>query len=151
MKKGFTLIEIILVLAIIGILTVISLKAMAKFRNQAVLDATVEGVVSILREAQNLTLASKEDSSYGVYLEPSRIVLFQGDAYVEGDGDNVVSDLQNQIFISDVDLNSGGSVIIFERLTGETLNWGTTTISVTSGSVDPRFIVVEKSGIINLR
>lgn len=150
-RQGFTLIEIILVMAIIGVLAVVSLKAMAKFRNQGILDSTVQGIVAVLREAQSLTLASKEDSSYGVQLEETRIVLFQGTTFDEDDPDNVVSDLAPQILISEIDLDSGGFEIVFERLTGETDNFGTTTVEISRGNSDPRYIIVEKSGIINLR
>lgn len=58
-KNGFTLIEVMVVIAIIGIMTSISIVSFVTSRRNAALEAASREVESVLREAQNYALSGK--------------------------------------------------------------------------------------------
>jgi prepilin-type N-terminal cleavage/methylation domain-containing protein len=62
-KRGFTLIEVIIVLAIVAVLSVLSVAGFLAARKQFLVDQAAEGLLSSIREVQNNAIAVKEDSA----------------------------------------------------------------------------------------
>lgn len=62
-KKGMTLIEVIIVIAIVGIMSAISIVSYTTSKRNAELETAAEELVAVLREAQNYSLTGKEISS----------------------------------------------------------------------------------------
>ncbi|MEF3692398.1 MAG: prepilin-type N-terminal cleavage/methylation domain-containing protein [Candidatus Moraniibacteriota bacterium] len=62
-KKGATLIEIVAVIAIIGIMTGATIVSFSKARTQAAVEGETEKLISVIREAQNYALTGKQASS----------------------------------------------------------------------------------------
>lgn len=150
MNRGFTLIELIIVVAITGIIATVVLFGINNWKNKTFLDTEVEGVIALIEEAQNLTLSSFEDDNYGIHFASTTVTRFKGGTYNEVDPNNEVLELEGRIIVSGLDLVSGGNEFVFERLTGEVLNYGTTTISVEGNNEFTRQIVITKTGIINV-
>lgn len=147
-NKGFTLIEILVSLVILGLAVTIVTFSFSKLNSSQTLKQSAEIVVSVLDEAKSLTLSSKEASQYGVYFEASRITLFKGGVYSSSDPSNVITSLSGLVGIRNISLFAGGSSIIFDRLTGETDNFGTMEIFLEGSPDDFITVTVSSTGVI---
>ncbi len=84
-KKAFTLIELILVFALIAISSAIVSPIYFSAKNSDDLENYSDLVTSSLRKAQILSMAISEDSSWGVKIENDKIILFKGNQYSSRD------------------------------------------------------------------
>jgi len=75
---GFTLLEVLLSVAIITILTGISLPVYESFVRRNDLDLTAQGITAMLRRADTYARAVKNDSAWSVEIQPTTVTLFQG-------------------------------------------------------------------------
>ena len=149
-NKGFTLLEILIVLAILGILSLIIFYTFSGLGKQEALQKDVLLVSSILTEAKTSTLSSKEDSNYGVYFENDKIILFKGNNFQEDLNGNVIFKLSNLVEIESIDLFDSSSELVFSRLRGTVNNYGTITLSLRDGSNSSQIEILE-SGIVEIK
>jgi prepilin-type N-terminal cleavage/methylation domain-containing protein len=149
-RKGFTLVEALVTIAILSIVTVIAFRTFIAFRNSSNLNAAVENGISLLIDARAQTISSKNASTYGVHFEPNRVIFFKGAVFSEGASGNEELPLLSAVQISKISLNGGGTDVVFKRITGETPNYGTIEYSLTSNPQETRTITVLGSGIISL-
>jgi len=147
MKKGFTIIEVLIVLAIMAILGTFVAVSYSRFNSMQALDKTSALVSSVLNQARTLTLSSKDNTQYGVHLASGEITLFAGDTYSPSAGSNSVFTLNPQVSLI-ADISGGGSEVVFERLTGKTDQDGTITLSLVSGASSAKTITIFETGII---
>lgn len=56
-QKGITMLEILIVLAIIAIISTIVILNLSSFRNERAIRNTIEDVISLLNEARNNTIS----------------------------------------------------------------------------------------------
>ena len=59
MKRGFTLLEVVVVVAIIAILSLIGVNSVNTFRQEAVMDSTVNEFIAVLKTAKNKSMAGE--------------------------------------------------------------------------------------------
>jgi hypothetical protein len=86
-SKGFTFIELLLIIAVAMVASVsVSTFAVNYLHETAVRDAS-EGLIGTLREAQTLAISGKKNSSWGTKYEPGSITLFRGDSFSSRDSD----------------------------------------------------------------
>lgn len=147
-KTGFTLVEILLALAILLVVSGMTFYSLSRLNTSAVLDKGVALAVSVIDEARTLTFSAKGDSQYGVHFEDSNIILFKGSSYAPSSPDNVITSLDNRIAIKNITLSGGGSDVIFKRLTGETDQAGTLEIYLKSSPDDVRAVRVQTTGVV---
>lgn len=114
------------------------------------LDTDALKVLTKLREARALTLASKNDAQWGVHLASSSITLFEGASYDAGDASNVNINLNPLVTLATITLEGGGSDVVFDRLTGSTPQSGTTTLSLIASSTMTRTIVIYETGVVEM-
>ncbi|MFA6386717.1 MAG: prepilin-type N-terminal cleavage/methylation domain-containing protein [Candidatus Paceibacterota bacterium] len=146
-NKGFTLIEILAVIAILGIISSIIILSLSQFRNEQLLKNTTLDVVSLLSKARQNTLSSVNSTNYGIHFDSNQVVLFTGSVYSSNNSTNepiVFSSKVNIPIPSGLNIG-GGNDVIFERLTGETIG-GTIKIQLTSDSTKQKIITVGKIG-----
>jgi len=146
--RGFTLIEIVIVMAISAFLIVGFFSVYSNFNKEKLFEFAVQGVANLLKEAKSSTLASKDATIYGVHFETGRAVLFKGSIFSEPNSDNREYTMPADVELSIINLNGGGSDIIFDRLTGETSQFGTMTISRVSDPTITQNIVVSQMGVV---
>lgn len=152
--NSFTLVETLLIVGIIIILislTVISLKG---FQKKSDLDISTQEIVSRLRFAQNKTLASEQESQYGIYFDdtisPNQYILFKGDSYLNRDPSfDRVYNVSKSVEISQINL-AGGKEVVFARLDGEASLFGDLTLRLIDSPSEIKNIYIEKSGLITL-
>lgn len=148
MKKGFTIIEILIVIVVLTIIATIVASAFSRFNNNQSLQSATAQIVSVLDEARSKTLASYDNSVYGVHLQSDKTVLFKGEVFSPSSSDNKDFIFSSKILISDISLSGGENEIIFKRLTGKTDHSGTITLSLISDSSKFKTITIQSSGII---
>ena len=146
-KKGATLIEIIIAITIVGILTLIVFSAFSPANSREALDKKTVLALSLLSQARNQTLSAKGALAYGVHFETTKAVLFNGPTYSSSVSSNVVEPMGNLVQISDISLSGGGSDVVFNRLTGETSQSGTITLSLIASSTQTKTVTIFGTGI----
>jgi len=148
--KGFTVLEILVAISILALAVTIVAFSFSKLNSSQALDKSATLVTSILDEARSLTLSSKGDSQYGVYLEASQVVLFKGATYSQPDPANVVTSLHALVGMRNITLSGGGTSVVFKRLTGNTDETGTAEIFLKASPTTFRTITVRATGIVEL-
>jgi len=151
-KKGFSLIEILVVLGILAILGLISVSFFVFLQKESRLSNVSEEIISVLKVAQSKTLSSQEDSQYGVYfntaVSPHQYILFKGSSYPSRDTAfdeiHLVPDI-TEFF----QINTGGNnEIVFDRLTGSTENSGNISLRLAEDVSQTKIIYITNSGAI---
>jgi type II secretory pathway pseudopilin PulG len=151
-REAFTLIEIVVVMAILIIVILLSVVALRLLTRETELEASVSSIVSTLNIAKNKALASEKASQYGIYFDtltiPNKYILFQGSNYASRNAVfDVIHNLPSSIEISSVSLG-GGSEVIFNRLEGDTDTFGLITVH-SSLSDENKVIYIYSSGEIS--
>ena len=149
-RRGISLIETLVVVAIIGVLLVIILPRFSQIReNQVLKNATVE-TLSAINKARSITLASVNSSQYGVRFQSDRVIIFKGTVYNEGSADNETINIISPASITNVTLAgvSGTSgEFYFNRLYGSPSKTGTVTITASSST---KTIIISASGVSSM-
>ena len=124
---GFTLIELLIVLAIAGLLVASAEPTYHAFVQQTGVLDTSTVYVQTLRRAQILAQSGRGDSSWGVRIATTTIVLFKGTSYATRDAryDDVYT-VNTPVAVS------GISEIDFASFSGTPNLFGTTTITSTN-------------------
>ncbi len=146
-KKGNTMQEILLVVAILMVILFITLPAFRSSRDQQVLKSTTLEVYSSINKARSQALASLDSSEYGVHFQSDQVVIFKGTSYSSNDPDNEIINVSSPASISNINLSGGGSALYFSRLYGEPNKTGTITILVGSTSKN---ITISATGIVSV-
>ncbi len=148
-KHGFTVIEVLIAIAIVGVLSSLSVAYFNSFLARNELKNESLKIVDMLRRARGQAMAGQDDSQWGVHFETGKYVLFRGSSYSAGDSFNEEITLPAVLTISAITLNGSGSEVIFSKIRGETSQYGTTTIS--NDINESKNIVINSVGNIEIR
>ncbi len=149
-NKGITILEIIISITIMAIIIVAIVLNLSQFRNEQSLQNSTSDVISLLNEARTNTIASKNSTYYSVHFETNRAVLFTGGTFTEPNSTNKQIDITGSVLIpvsGGINLNGGGSNITFTRISGDTQNYGTIIIRLTSDATRQKTITINKTGV----
>jgi prepilin-type N-terminal cleavage/methylation domain-containing protein len=147
--KGFTLIELLVVVAIIAILLVIGLSRFGTFGQRVSLDTSSQKIISTLQRARGQTLASEEETQWGVHFETNKYVLFKGATYNPLNTENREYDLSSTEIVS-INL-TGGDDVVFNRIRGSTANDGSLVVRLLTDTSRTRTIIVNSLGQVSLQ
>lgn len=147
--RGFSLLELLIVLAILAILVAVIATPFMNFRRNSFLNTDTMNLITLINRARLLSISSKNDSQYGIHLESGQAVLFQGATYTPGAPTNEVHAFTSPLALSSIQINGGGSEILFEKVTGATSQNATTTLLVT-GTTASTTVVIRKTGIATI-
>lgn len=140
--RGFTLIELILVIAILSFISLLSSPFYSRFLLQNAVDNTVDELSSSLRKAQTYSMAGKQGSTWSVNSSSSTITLYKGISFAS----------RNPVFDEKFSVNPNVSVsgmttdISYARATG--LPSSTPTITVSSGN-NSKTITINSQGVVS--
>ncbi len=111
--KGFTLIEVLIVIAILGGLAGLGLFVSIDFYKSYAFHSEKNIVVSIIQKVRSQSLANINESKHGVYFGTNNYVIFQGENYASRNAtyDEII---QANSLVS----HSGLTEIVFDQLTG---------------------------------
>ncbi|MEK7227872.1 MAG: prepilin-type N-terminal cleavage/methylation domain-containing protein [Patescibacteria group bacterium] len=145
-KKGLTLIELIMVVAVIAIIVAITVPALISFRKNQAIQNTTNAITSLLEEARTKTLASYNNTFYSVHFETDKATLFTGSTYSSSDTTNKVVLYDTPVVLQSTSLSGGGVDVIFDRLKGTTSKYGTIMVQIPSGT--SKTITISSGGVI---
>lgn len=146
-KKGITIIELLVVLAVLGIIISVAISQFSKMRENQTLKSGAQDILSSLDKARSQTLASLNSSQYGVRFEADKIVIFRGMSFVAGNINNETINIVTPATISNVALGCTPSIpceIYFNRLSGSPSTNGAVTISTVNYS---KIITISATGV----
>ena len=141
-----TVIEILIVLAVIGIIVSVVLPQFSKIKEQQVLKSGVQDTLSSIDKARVETLSSLNSSSYGVHFQSDKVIIFKGAVFSVSDANNEIIGFTTPAKISSVALGCTPTIpcdIYFNRLSGSPSTNGTITISTTNYS---KIITISATG-----
>lgn len=138
---GFTLIELILVIAISFIIGIVAVPFYSRFFTQNAVSNTTDQLTAELRKAQMYSMMGKQNGSWGVNYASNVITLFQGSSYAG----------RNTAFDEKFNVDNGSSIGGF---TSVTFTRGTGTPSATQsitiiGNTVSKIITVNSQGVVN--
>lgn len=140
--SGFTLIEVLLSLAVITVITGIMVPVFGYFLGRNNLDTAVSQIVGDWRRAQALSRGAEQDSNWGVYVSSTTITTFMGNSYISRN--SVYDEVENLNSIASV---SGLSEVVFLKATGTPMTNGT--LIITSNNNESRNISINSQGTIS--
>lgn len=123
-RKAFTLLELLVVFALMGILVGMSLLYAQVSQVRADLNSQVDTFVGYARLAQSEAASGKDNQSHSIHLEADRYVLYDGAVYNAAASSNTALELPPTLEIQNITLNGGGSDILFTPPYGETSTYG---------------------------
>lgn len=139
-RRGFSLLELLIVIAIFSLFAGLGTSTYYSMRSHSNLELATGSLVEAVRFAQSSAQSGKSDSKWGVEILTNQIVIFKGDTYASRDT------TKDEIFNFSSGVSASGlSEIVFEKVTGATVNTGTTTLSSSSES---RNIFVNEKGTV---
>jgi len=154
-ERGFTLFEIIVVVAILSVISTIIIANFFVFQKKTDLDNGFQEAVAVLKLAQNTTLASENNSQYGVYFDtavsPNQYILFKGTAYALRDVSfDKIYLLPQTVEFFEISLGSG-SEVVFDKLTGTTGQSGSASLRLKSDTSQTKVFYISSSGAIGFQ
>lgn len=146
-SRGFTLIEVLVSLAIAGIIVAVGVGAFVNWNTREALDTETGKIIALLLEARSLTTSGSDGSVFGVHFESGQTVLFRGAAYDAGSTGNRAQPLHDEVRITSVALSGGAHDVVFRKLTGATGQSGTVTLSSVRDPDNTRTITITQTGV----
>ena len=154
-QRGFSYIEILITVGVLGIIFVGSIPIFKSFQKSSDLDIDTEKIVSKLRLAQKKTVSSVGESQWGVYLDaisiPGEVILFKGSSFATRESVyDETSKLLDTVQFDSINISDGGAEVVFERLTGMTSQTGSTTILLVSDINKTSSVFIDNSGQVGI-
>ncbi len=152
--RGFTLVELIVVLGILFSLLAFSVPSLTQNQRQTEIDSAGSLLISDLRNQQIKSMLGDTETaatatSAGIYFQTDRYTLFRGQTYSAQDSGNVVVILDPQFEFTATNFPS--SQIVFARGSGEAGNFTSDSYSLTLTDIQSqvsRVITVNKYGVV---
>jgi len=138
---GFTLLELLLSVAVISVLAGLSLPVYRTLIQKNDLDIVANTVVSCLRRAQILSQAVDGDTTWGVKIQSGSIVIFKGTSY------EVRDTAFDEIFDTPTSININGvTEVVYTKFTGLPQTTGIINLLTES---DTRSVTINEKGAID--
>ena len=142
-SNGFTLIEILVVIALITTIASIGIVAGIDSYQRFLFWSNVDAAISLLQKARSSAIHNMNETSRGVYFcDPAKFVLFRGATYDVTSPSNFPVDKSGAVTVTSC---PSPNEIVFAQLSGETVD---TNIVLTDG-VRSTAIEINHEGGIN--
>lgn len=145
LKSGFTLLELLIVLAITILLAGVANFSFSQLSGSQTVDKTTLSIMSYLNEAQSRARSSKDASNFGVRILKNQIVFFEGPSYA------ALTASSSYVFSNLVAVSTStgiGTDVIFNNFYGNTTASGTINIYLISNPKTSSTIQIFSTGII---
>jgi prepilin-type N-terminal cleavage/methylation domain-containing protein len=140
-QNGFTVIELLIVIALVVIIAGMSVSFYSRFLTQNAVANTVDQLVGELRKAQLYSMMGRQNGTWGVAYNSNKITLFQGNTFAT----------RNTAFDELFNINTNISITGFSELTF-TKATGTPSASptiVVAGNNNSKTITVNSLGVVS--
>ena len=141
MSKGFSLVEILIVITMIGILSVISVPFYSDILVKNNEQTALLAIAGSWRKAMMMSIAQVDDKNWGLKILPGSVVIFQGTSYSSRNAayDKVIK-ISDQLFFS------GLEEIVFGKFTGSPAATGTLNLQMGENAI--KSISINEKGMI---
>ena len=149
-KKGITALELLVALAVFGIIISIVIPQFSKMRENQVLKTGVADILSSIDKARSQTFSSLNSFEYGVHFQSDKVIIFKDINFSAVASDNEEINITPPASITNVTFGgqSGTSGdVYFNRLSGSPSTVGTITISTPSYS---KIITISATGFASV-
>jgi prepilin-type N-terminal cleavage/methylation domain-containing protein len=143
--RGFSIVELLIVLSILGFLAGISISAYSALSRRETLSSAASALAMAMRDARAQTLASVDASQYGIKVDATAFTFFKGSTFSSSTPGNVTHDLSPQVRVS-----SSISTFVFERVTGNSSASTTIDIYLATDPTVRKSIRVQSTGLISI-
>lgn len=140
--KGFTIIELILVVAIMLTLSVMAPVFYSRFLLQNAVANTVDQFTGSFRKAQTYSMMGKQGSAWSVNYSSNAITLYKGTSFASRD-----SSFDEKFSVNSSVSVSGITDVSFARFSGLP-NPSTSSITVSSGN-NSKNITINSQGVVS--
>ena len=141
-SRGFTVIELLLVMAIFFIIAGFAPTFYGRFLSQDAVSETADRVAGALRNAQGYSLAGKGSLPWGVTLSGGALVLFQGSSFATRN-----AALDRRVAVPSSVSVSGLNETVFARVSG--MPTAPLAISLTTSSGASRTVTMNALGVVS--
>jgi len=148
-KNGFTLFEILVVISLILIILGIAVGSSRSFSSNINLQNTTKEIGSIIKLAKSQSISALNGTHYGVHLDSSKVTIFEGDTFTDGEPTNKAYIFSKDVEIYNYNLLGGGDDIVFQRLIGLTNNSGMIDLRLRDDPTNTKQIVINTDGQIS--
>lgn len=149
MHKGFTLIEVLVVIGILVVLIGVSLTAFIKNSSKSNLDKEAKIILSYINNAREQTISSSDNSEYGVYFASTSVTVFKGKVYPASTS-TIYEISAPSVSIFSFSLTGNTDRFYFKKITGEPSATGTIVIRNSANNMI-QTITVKPTGIIQIQ
>ncbi|MBU0661181.1 prepilin-type N-terminal cleavage/methylation domain-containing protein [Patescibacteria group bacterium] len=137
MKKGVTLVELLMVIALSTLLVVAGIPVYSQFQTRAQLDESGAQLISVLRQARQEAVAGVNDASHGIFIDRDPAgddvyIFYQGDSYALRDpayDRTYIFEPVLEVTTAGFALTGGDVDIVFTKGLGDAQNTGTVIIT----------------------
>lgn len=143
-RGGFTLVELLVVVAVTMTAAVLFLGPFKSMRDRGLLTSSAEQVIGALEQARALTLAGKGSLVRGIHFGTSTVTIFPGPAYVPGNSSNTVIELGPLVVVT----STTSPDIMFQKGTGKTDRNYLVSVSLSADATQQRTITLYATGAI---
>lgn len=141
--RGFTLIEMLLSIALMAVLVGIGAPIYARSQTKNDLDTSVQIWVESLRRAAILSAGVEGDSTWGASFTTGTITLFRGASFASRDSS------YDELFAIPTTISASGlTEVVMSKLTGYPTTTGTTTIGSSAVS-DAAGVTINSKGMVS--
>jgi len=144
MKKGYSIAELVVATAIIGMMAALSVTSLSNYLKRESLSSAATALASAIREARTKTLASVRGQQYGVKIDSDRFTTFAGAAYSTSTADSPY------LFPNNLRASTTIPSVVFLRVTGNTAASGTIDVYVFGSPSTKRSVTVQGTGLVNI-
>lgn len=141
-NKGFTLLELMLVIAVIAIITLAVTPTILSYLSKNDVDTARISVVEALRRAENLSSTTNLDSTWGVYLQNGSVTIYKGATYSGRDtsADEIIDIGGNITF-------GGLNEVNFSKMLAEPNTIGT--VNITGNNNETANVTINAKGMVD--
>ncbi len=146
-KRGVTLLELLIVIAILGVLASVIVPSFLNFRRSSILNTETLQMITLINKARLSSMSSKGDMQYGIHFGADRVVLFQGVTYLPAAITNEIYVFNPALTLSVITVAD----VVFQKITGATNQNATTTIRVVGSTTASSTVVVHQTGVATIQ
>lgn len=134
---GFTLIEVLITIGIVFIVSAAAYTTYHGLADTVALRDSTATVLHALEESRNRASVGVGEGDHGVFVDEDRIVIFEGPAYIPGEGRIVL--LPFSVVTDQVD----GTEFVFSRLSGKSSEEATVVLTQKNGEASAISVTYE--------
>lgn len=148
-NKGISIIEILVSIAIMGILGSISVSVFSGLANSISLDKDASNIVSYINKARTESINSVNSLEHGVLFAAKKVTVFKSTIYSVANTETSY-DISGKSSITAITLTGGATSLYFDKLTGAASKTGTITVT-SAGGTKTKTITIYATGIIDIQ